>query len=188
MQDSVAPQAVAGVLARLLGIRQGIGWTDGQRADEDLEESLMMLAMGYDSASGHLVERGGRMQIDWARVDAEPIHRATSRAMRTMAEAVGASYAANPRSGSRGSGTPVSVHLLGGAPMGSRRQDAVVDPTGRLLDAAGHPHPGLYVTDGSVIPTAAGANPTLLIAALAERSVEAFLTEDAISPGPVAQR
>lgn len=148
----------------------------------------MMLAMGYDSASGHLVERGGRMQIEWARVDSEPVHRATARAMRTMADVVGASYAANPRSGTRGSGTPVSVHLLGGAPMGSSSRDAVVDPAGRLLDAAGRAHPGLYVTDASVIPTAVGANPALLIAALAERCADVFLAEDAIGPGPAAGR
>jgi cholesterol oxidase len=36
-----------------------------------------------------------------------------------------------------------------------------------------HDYPGLFVSDGSVVPTSIGFHPVMTIAALAERSAEA---------------
>jgi cholesterol oxidase len=80
--------------------------------------------------------------------------------------------------GAANAGTPVSVHPLGGAPIGLSTEDGVVDHIGRLLHPAGGVVPGCYVADGSVVPTALGANPSLTIAALAERAVEVVIAED----------
>jgi cholesterol oxidase len=60
-----------------------------------------------------------------------------------------------------------TVHPLGGCAMGDG--DAAVDHAGRVRDAGGAVHPGLYVADASVIPTSLGVNPLWTIAALAER-------------------
>ena len=135
----------------------------------------MMLAMGYDSAGGRLVERSGKMTIEWPDLVDDPVHAASAASMRELAQATGAEFTPNPRVGASGVGTPVTVHALGGAPMGDHPADAVVDDRGRLLDSKGNAHPGLFVTDGSVIPTAAGSNPSLLIAALAERISESII-------------
>jgi cholesterol oxidase len=64
----------------------------------------------------------------------------------------------------------VTVHPLGGCPMGASPEDGVVDA--RTGQAFGHP--GLYVIDGSIVPGAIGPNPALTIAALAEYYAEAF--------------
>jgi cholesterol oxidase len=48
----------------------------------------------------------------------------------------------------------------------------VVDDAGRV-----HGYDGLYVLDGSVVPTALGVNPSKTIAALAERGVERLLAQ-----------
>jgi cholesterol oxidase len=62
-----------------------------------------------------------------------------------------------------------TAHPLGGAVVG-----AVCDPFGRVRG-----HLGLYVVDGAFIPGFAGAvNPSLTIAALAERSVERIIAEN----------
>jgi cholesterol oxidase len=66
-----------------------------------------------------------------------------------------------------------TYHPLGGATIGD-----VCDPYGRVLGQR-----GLYVTDGALIPGSTGAcNPSLTIAALAERNMDAVVTQDV---GPV---
>jgi len=53
------------------------------------------------------------------------------------------------------------------------------DPARGVTDDQGrvHGYDGLYVLDGSIVPTALGVNPSKTIAALAERGVERLLTE-----------
>jgi len=41
-----------------------------------------------------------------------------------------------------------------------------------VFDDQGQLHEGLYISDGSVVPTAIGVNPFLTISALAERTAE----------------
>ena len=58
----------------------------------------------------------------------------------------------------------ITVHPLGGCPMGRNRDEGVVDPWGRVFG-----QPGLFVADGSVMPGPVGPNPSLTIAALSDR-------------------
>jgi cholesterol oxidase len=64
-------------------------------------------------------------------------------------------------------GKDITVHPLGGCPMSEDPARGTVDPYGNV-----HGHPGLLVSDGSIVPTALGVNPSETIAALAERNVE----------------
>ncbi|MEZ5380297.1 MAG: GMC oxidoreductase [Microthrixaceae bacterium] len=63
--------------------------------------------------------------------------------------------------------------------MGSDAADGVVNHRGEVFAGqCGHAtHAGLYVTDGSVIPRSLGANPSLTIAALAERTARLMVAE-----------
>jgi cholesterol oxidase len=56
------------------------------------------------------------------------------------------------------------VHPLGGCAMARDSEHGVVDPFGRVFGCE-----GLYVADGSILPGPAGVNPSMTIAALAER-------------------
>ncbi|HEX8977890.1 MAG TPA: GMC family oxidoreductase [Solirubrobacteraceae bacterium] len=56
------------------------------------------------------------------------------------------------------------AHLVGGARMGDRAEDSVVDAGHRVWGV-----PNLFVVDGSVFPTEGAANPALVIMALADR-------------------
>jgi cholesterol oxidase len=68
---------------------------------------------------------------------------------------------------------PSTWHPLGGAPMGT-----VCDLSGRVLGQR-----GLYVLDGALIPGSTGAcNPSMTIAAVAERATDDILARDV---GPV---
>jgi cholesterol oxidase len=66
----------------------------------------------------------------------------------------------------------LTVHPLGGCPMGNDVNSGVVNHYGQVFRSDGALYHGLYVMDGSVIPCAIGVNPFLTIAALAYRNVE----------------
>ena len=66
----------------------------------------------------------------------------------------------------------ISAHPVGGCPMGDDESMGVVDPHGRVFN-----YPGLYIADGSVMPGPVGTNPSLTIAALADRTADAILTD-----------
>jgi cholesterol oxidase len=63
-------------------------------------------------------------------------------------------------------GAPVTAHILGGAVMGATPADGVVDPYHRVFG-----HPGLHVVDGAAVCANLGVNPSLTIAAQAERAI-----------------
>jgi hypothetical protein len=58
-----------------------------------------------------------------------------------------------------------SAHPIGTVRMSDTPALGVVDAFGEV-----HGYPGLYVMDGAAVPTALGVNPSLTVAALAERS------------------
>lgn len=66
----------------------------------------------------------------------------------------------------------VTVHPLGGCRIGSGPSDGVVDHRGQVYG-----YPGLYVVDGASLRGAVGRNPSLTIAALAERAAH-LMVED----------
>ena len=60
-------------------------------------------------------------------------------------------------------------HPLGGCRIGINSSEGVVDEFGHVYDTSNGPngiHKGLYIADGSVIPTALGVNPSLSISAV----------------------
>jgi choline dehydrogenase-like flavoprotein len=59
------------------------------------------------------------------------------------------------------------AHLVGGARMGFRSGDSVVDSSHRVWGV-----PNLFIVDGSVFPTEGSANPALVIMALADRCAD----------------
>ena len=85
--------------------------------------------------------------------------------------ATGGTYIANPIWSEILGRNLVSVHPLGGCGMGDDVSSGVVDDRGRVFHADGSLHPGLYVLDGSIMPSSLGVNPSLTITALAERAM-----------------
>ncbi len=62
------------------------------------------------------------------------------------------------------------AHLVGGARMGSRPEEGVVDGECRSFAVE-----NLFITDGSVLPTQGSANPALTIMAVAARAADRLL-------------
>jgi len=63
-------------------------------------------------------------------------------------------------------GIPTTAHILGGAVMGRDRSEGVIDSDNRVFG-----YKDLYICDGSVVSANPGVNPSLTIAALAERAM-----------------
>ena len=66
-------------------------------------------------------------------------------------------------------GIPTTAHILGGATMGDSIDTGVVDQHLEIFN-----YPGLYVIDGSAVPSNLGVNPSLTITALAEYAMSKF--------------
>ncbi|MCG8468959.1 MAG: GMC family oxidoreductase [Gemmatimonadetes bacterium] len=132
--------------------------------------SMPVLGMGRDVPDGQMTLRDGRyLHVDWSIKTSRAYFDRLRGTMRQLAGGMGASFVDNPIWYLR---RVVTVHPLGGCPMGRDPQEGVVDAQGRVFG-----HPGLYVADGAVMPGPVGPNPSLTIAALAERTAERILEE-----------
>jgi cholesterol oxidase len=136
---------------------------------EPIEDSLVFLMLGQDAADGRmqLTPIFRQLDISWS---ASPSHKLFDAMKRTVKD-LGKGAEAEPffALGTGPLGKDITVHPLGGCPMADDPAEGVVDSFGRV-----HGHPGLHVSDGSIVPTALGVNPSETIAALAERNVEAL--------------
>ncbi len=84
-------------------------------------------------------------------------------------DAMGGDFAVNPTWLMK---RVIAVHPLGGCPMGCDASEGVVDAHGEVFG-----HPDLYVADGSILPGPVGPNPSLTIAAIADRIMERIIEE-----------
>jgi cholesterol oxidase len=123
---------------------------------------LPLLAMGRDTPQGRLRMRGETLELDWDKDGSGDYYDALEASCRQVAERLGGEFV------DRLPFTPlrlITVHPLGGCPMADAWDEGVVDSHGEVFG-----HRGLFVADGSVMPGAVGANPSLTIAAFAERA------------------
>ena len=60
-----------------------------------------------------------------------------------------------------------TAHILGGCPMGTTKQEGVVDEYFRA-----HGYPNMFILDGSIMPCNLGVNPSLTITALSEYAMD----------------
>jgi cholesterol oxidase len=130
--------------------------------DADLSaNSLPLLGMGRDVPSGRLRLRRGELDVEWNTTASTEHFDRLEATMRRIADVLGAEYSELPAwLGKRF----ITVHPLGGASMGRHPGEGVCDGYGQVFG-----HPGLYIADGAVMPGPVGANPSLTIAALADR-------------------
>jgi cholesterol oxidase len=140
--------------------------------DDPITNSLVFLMLGQDAADGRmrLTPLFRQFDVQWSRRRSAALFEAMKR---TTSE-LGAAAEAEPffALGAGPFGKDITVHPLGGCPMAEDPAAGVVDPFGRV-----HGYPGLLVSDGSIVPTALGVNPSETIAALAERNVERLIAD-----------
>jgi cholesterol oxidase len=135
-------------------------------------DSLVFLMIGRDTANGRmrLTPLLRCFDIRWSKADSAELFDGMRQAAGELAEAAEAKSFFALDAGPLGKF--ITVHPLGGCPMSDDPIKGVVDDSGKV-----HGYEGLYVLDGSIVPTALGVNPSKTIAALAERGVEHLLAE-----------
>ncbi len=191
LQDAGYPQHLAWILHTLAAPKtlwrwRSHGWylvknwlkgspdTDVTGHIADLLESaelsaggLPLLGMGRDIPDGRMFLRKGRLDLDWKTEKSSAYFERLRTTSRGVAHSLGGTFADNPIWFLR---RVITVHPLGGSPMGRSASEGVVDASGNVFG-----YPGLYVADGSVMPGPVGANPSLTIAALADRFADRIL-------------
>jgi cholesterol oxidase len=157
-------------------------------ADEDgaLNASMVFLGIGHDPADGRIIlDHKGQAKVMWGAAPDLAVFKRIDGRMDDITAALGGTYLTNPRWLTKLGQNAVTVHPLGGAPMGDDPDRGVVDHIGRVFRPDGGVYEGLYVNDGSTIPTSLGVNPFLTISAVAERVAEALADAH---PSPVKPR
>jgi cholesterol oxidase len=129
--------------------------------------SMPLLGMGRDIPDGVMKLRKGYLDIDWTTTTSASYFSQVRSTMASIGETLGAQFRDNLLWYLK---RVITVHPLGGCPMGRHQQEGVVDEWGQAFN-----YPGLYVADGSAMPGPVGANPALTIAAFANRMSEHIL-------------
>ena len=169
--------------AMLQGARQG-----------SIGHTLTFLVMTHDDSGGEIQLQDDRPRVVWPDVGKQPIFQRVHETLQQASAAVGGTYLANPIWSQAFGQDLVTVHPLGGCPIGETAAQGAVDDRGRVFSGTGgeEVHDGLYVLDGSIVPRSLGVNPLLTISALAERGCELLAADrgwtynDALpsAPGP----
>jgi cholesterol oxidase len=190
VEDAVIPRALASILrpglalsALVAGKGKGsrrIRWAEilfgafrsPYRGPSDHTQTF--LVMSHDGDGGHLVmsSEHDRVQVDWPGAGSKPPYPRANRILRRFTKVLGGTFVSNPAWSKRMGRRLVTVHPLGGAVMADDAEHGVVDHMGRVFkDTSGkEPYEGLWVADGSMVPTPLGTNPLFTISALAERT------------------
>jgi choline dehydrogenase-like flavoprotein len=160
--------------------------------DEWTLDMMCAVAMGRDKAVGRFRLGSGwrdtqlRLErTDGVRFYEDPIYREIEATLTRFARELSDDPNARFENPFLGPGAQLAggrsitlTHPLGGCVMAKSAEQGVVDELGRVFDTrTGDRHPGLYVADGSVIPTALGVNPSLTISAVALRTAHHILDE-----------
>lgn len=125
---------------------------------------LGYLGMGTDAANGVLKLDGNRIRLYWDPKESMGLYSQITDVLREMSQLLGGTYA-KPEAYNPVIGTGLlTAHPLGGAVVSDSAETGVCDPQGQV-----HNLPGLFVADGSLMPTALATNPSYTITALAER-------------------
>ena len=148
----------------------------------DANRSMVWLSMGTDQAEGQAVTKpNGSLHIQWPQSGFQKEILEARKIFSDFSKKLGSVHVENPREAlgffkNLGS-VPISVHPLGGAIISDSEKTGVTNEFGQVWNPDENLHDGFFIVDGSMIPTSLGANPSLTIAALAERTADHFIQQ-----------
>ncbi|HEY7784221.1 MAG TPA: GMC family oxidoreductase [Pyrinomonadaceae bacterium] len=151
---------------RTMGLTNASAFTDG--ADKLFQGGvtprfLPYLGMGTDAADGEIRLSNGNVDVYWDSRHSKEMFNEMEAALKELSRGVGGKYKPSVLWG-----WPfkklLTAHPLGGCVMSDDASAGVVNEFGEVWN-----YPNLFVSDGSIIPTALSVNPSATISALSER-------------------
>jgi cholesterol oxidase len=139
---------------------------------ESSMSTMPILSMGRDVASGKLFLNNKLLDCDWTIKQSKQYFDRLRRAGKAIAKALNAEYVDNP-SYKFNFHQVLTAHPLGGCAMAENEKEGVVDQYGEVFG-----YPGMFVSDGSIMPGPVGPNPSLTIAAVSDRIAEYIIAGD----------
>jgi cholesterol oxidase len=198
MVDGAAPGAFAKWLPALLA---ALAAATGQDTDRGLSDAIkekareleskvagpytgavhrtqICLVVAHDDATGEISLDGDRLNIRWPDVGRQAPFVRANQMMLEATRALGGTYIPSPVWHELLGRKLLTGHPLGGCSVADDARDGVVNHRGQVFstDSSTQVHRGLYVMDGSIVPSALGVNPLLTITGLAERCCELMTT------------
>ncbi|KAL9984027.1 hypothetical protein ACROYT_G006282 [Oculina patagonica] len=174
---SVPSSGILSVSAKVLGkdkfpSEEKMGKVAQELHGKGMDNTLTFVCMSHDDAGGQITfdKNSDNIDIEWKDVGRGPNFDRVNEALEKVTKGLGGSFVKNPMWTEALGKSIVTVHPLGGCPMGESGQTAVVNHAGQVFEGdSDEPLDGLYVVDGAILPRAVGINPTMTIACLAER-------------------
>jgi len=177
-------------------------------SENSMRSTSLYAVMGDDGANGRLVLDPsdnafyeGTIQVKWPMLKEHPLFDHQIDTLNTLSDnkenKLGGTILPNPvwqllkpehmNMMNVERGAPLTVHPLGGCPMGTSTENGAVNHRGQLFkpNAAGastDTYQGLMVLDGAIIPEAVGINPALTISAVSLKAIRELVKLKYFSP------
>lgn len=150
-----------------------VGWAFGDLLGNDASYSTcVLLCMGLDSSSGVMtLDENHELIVDWPVRESMPLYRAILNAGKQFARSLGTDFYAALPNWDWPIRNNTTVHPLGGCVLADDPLRGVTSAERKTFGQV-FGYRGLFVADGSMVPTAVGANPTATISALSEMVAE----------------
>ena len=139
IEDGTPPGATAGVLDTTLSVASKLIGVNTKKDESETEKSSMertlaFLIMSHDDAGGRiLLDEHGEAYVDWPGVGEQKGFEEISKRCLEITTSLGGTYVKNPI-WTKGLGRKlVTVHPLGGCPMGETGAEGVVNHKGKDL-------------------------------------------------------
>ena len=133
------------------------------------------LVMSHDGSDGEVeLQDNDRIKLSWPDVGKEPIFETVNDTLLEATKPLGGEFVIDPIWVDWLNKSLISVHPLGGCCMADDASKGVTNHKGQVFkgESGTDVYPGLYVTDGSIVPLSLGVNPLLTISALSERVLD----------------
>ena len=150
-----------------------IGYAFADILSGDLSyKTAVLLCMGLDKSDGIMsLDREGSITVDWPYRHSLPLYEAILAAGEQFRSTVKGELFSPLATWDWPFRNNITVHPLGGCVLADDPSKGVTSADLRTFGQV-FGYQGLYVADGSIVPTAVGANPTATISALSEMVAE----------------